>query len=134
MTNLNLQEFMHGVTNEKQRESSVENTKIVNTKVPVDVVRAFKLYCVQENRYHKEVYNEMLEHFLIKHMNNEHKTETTLNGTPVSLNYLETTNFEIEKDKLVELKEMKIKSRCSLKELYAQVIIQYLNDNEVDVV
>ncbi|GAB3808765.1 hypothetical protein [Virgibacillus kimchii] len=126
-----LKDFLHGAGKSKTVPSR-ENFSIINTRVPVEIVRQFNLYCVMENRYKKEVFNEMVEYFLAKYLDNKITVEDAIGETKIDMDYLETTNFEIDKRFIIELKKMKVENRCSLKDMYAQIIIQFFNDNDID--
>lgn len=108
-------------------------TKIVNTKVPQQVFMAFDIYCALQNKFRKDVFSVMLKYFLEKHEENRIRKYNNLANKQLDFADLAKVNFEYPIEMEHSVKELKARQQIKYMDLYTQVIIHYLNDNNIDI-
>src|SRR5699024_9933557 len=100
-----------------------------NARVPALVVHQFNLYCVKNFESKKAAFNKFTKYFLEKYKSQKLQKQRVLHDEEIDFKHLQTTNFEINKEFILELKLLKVNNKLSLQDIYTQIIIHYLNNN-----
>lgn len=126
--------FLDVVKTGKINSSAAEkSTKIVNTKVPLQVFTAFDIYCSLQNQFRKDVFPIMLKHFLEKHKEERIQRYYKLGDGSLKLDDLAKVNFEYPIELEQSVKELKARQHIKYMDMYTQVILHFLNDHNIEI-
>jgi hypothetical protein len=110
-----------------------KTTKIVNTKVPLQVFTVFDIYCSLQNQFRKDIFPIMLKHFLKKHKEERIQRYYKMGDRQLNFTDLAKVNFEYPIELEQSVKELKARQHIKYMDMYTQVILHFINDHNIEI-
>jgi hypothetical protein len=115
------------VVSPHETEQNINVRKIFNTQFNSHVFRMFSIYCSKKDKFHKDVFPEIMKTFMNEHEDKKIGRTYNLQGKDISNFEIKQFNFECDMETSKIIKKYKIKKGVQLNILFEQAIVYYLN-------